>query len=162
MWNLLMARRALTIAMIVLAAGTSHAIAQGRQLTCQLSGMAIGQGSPNQRIYKTLLFNLDDSSGQLISGINGVLATTLGFSDREIVVRLRDIALTADAAPSLFGNQLYSLDASQSNFFLDRVTGNAVLSATYLSHGVVFAVGPCGQFAPQSQPVRGRFGAERD
>jgi hypothetical protein len=162
MWTLLMARRALTVAMIVLAASASHAIAKVQQISCQLSGMAIGQGSPNQRIYKTLVFNLDDSSGQLNSGINGVLATTLGFSDREIVVRLRDIALTGDAAPSLFGNALYNLDASQSNFFLDRVTGNAVLSATYLSTGVVFAVGPCGQFAPRSNLIRVPFGAERD
>jgi hypothetical protein len=157
-----MARRALIIAMVVLAASTSHAIAIGRQITCQLSGLVIVRDLSYQRINKTLLFYIDDSSGHLISGINGVLATTMGFSDREIQGRLRDIALTTDTAPSLFGNPLDSVNAGQSNFFLDRVSGNAVLSATYLSKGVVFAVGPCGQFAPQSNPVRGPYRAERD
>ena len=144
-----MARRALIIAMIVLAASVSHAIAMGRQISCQLSGLVIAQDLTYQRINKTLLFQIDDSSGQLISGVNGVLATTMGFSDREIVGRLRDVALAGAAAPSLFGNLLGSLDVSQSNFFLDRVSGDAVLSATFLSKGSVFAVGPCGQSAAQ-------------
>jgi hypothetical protein len=157
-----MARRALIVAMVVLAASTSHAIAMGRQITCQLSGLVIVQDLTYQRISKTLLLYIDDSSGQLISGVTGVMATTMGFSDREITGRLRDIALTGAAAPSLFGNLLDSLNAGQSNFFLDRVSGNAVLSATYLSKGVVFAVGPCGQLAPQSSPIRGPHEAERD
>jgi hypothetical protein len=157
-----MARRALIVAMIALAASASHAIAQGRQISCQLSGIVVVQGSTDQRIYKSLLFYLDDSGGQLISGIKGVLATTMGYSDRKVEGRLRDVALTGDAAPSLFGNLLDGLDASQSNFFLDRVSGNAFLSATFLSNGAVFAVGQCGQFAPQSKPIRGPYGAERD
>jgi len=157
-----MARRVLIIAMMVLAVSGSHAIAVGRQITCQLNGLVIVRDLTYQRINKPLLFYIDDSSGQLISGINGVLATTMGFSDRQIQGRLRDIALTAGAAPSLFGNPLDSLNASQANFFLDRVSGNAVLSATYLSKGVVFAVGPCGQIAPQSMPIRGPHRAERD
>jgi hypothetical protein len=143
-----MAWRALFIAMMVLAASASRAIAMGQQISCQLSGLVIAHDLTYQRINKTLLFQIDDSSGQLISGVNGVLATTLGFSDREIVGRLRDVALAGGAAPSLFGNLLDSLDASQSNFFLDRVSGDAVLSATFRSKGAVFAVGPCGQSAP--------------
>jgi hypothetical protein len=147
MWTLLMARRALIIAMIVLAASVSHAIAMGRQISCQLSGLVVARDLTYQRINKTLLLYIDYSGGQLMSGVNGVLATTMGFSDREIVARLSDVALTGGAGPSLFGNLLDSLNASQSNFFLDRVSGNAVLSATYRSKGVVFAVGPCGQTA---------------
>jgi hypothetical protein len=143
-----MAWRALVIAMMLLEASASHAIAMGRQIICQLSGLVVVQDLTYQRINKTLLFQIDDSSGQLISGVNGVLATTMGFSDREIVGRLRDVAVAGGAAPSLFGNRLDSLDVSQSNFFLDRVSGNAVLSATFLTKGVVFAVGPCGQSAP--------------
>jgi hypothetical protein len=142
-----MAWRALVIAMMVLEASASQAIAMGQQISCQLSGLVIAQDLTYQRINKTLLFQIDDSSGQLISGVNGVLATTMGFSDREIVGRLRDVALAGAAAPSLFGNLLDSLDVSQSNFFLDRVSGDAVLSATFLSKGAVFAVGPCGQSA---------------
>jgi hypothetical protein len=157
-----MTRRVLIIAMMVLAASASRAIAVGRQISCQLSGNVVVQGSPDLRFYKTLLFYVDDSGGQLISGVNGVLATTMGYSDRKIEGRLRDVALTGDAAPSLFGNQLDSLDASQANFFLDRVSGNAVVSATFLSKGAVFAIGPCGQFALQAQPFRGPYGAARD
>jgi hypothetical protein len=142
-----MARRALVIALMVLEASASQAIAMGQQISCQLSGLVITQDMTYQRINKTLLFQIDDSSGQLISGVNGVLATTMGFSDREIVGRLSDVAWAGGAAPSLFGNLLDSLDVSQSNFILDRVSGNAVLSATFLSKGAVFAVGPCGQSA---------------
>jgi len=128
-------------------ASASQAIAMGQQISCQLSGLVIAQDLTRQRINKTLLFQIDESRGQLISGVNGVLATTMGFSDRAIEGRLRDVALADGAAPSLFGNLLFSLDVSQSNFFLDRVSGNAVLSATFLSEGIVFAVGPCGQSA---------------
>jgi hypothetical protein len=160
MWTLVMARRTLTIAMIVLAASTSHAIATGRQINCRLGGVAIDQSLIAQRFNKTLLFDLDTSGGQLISGASGVLATTLGYSDREITARLRDVALTEGTVPSLFGNPLDSLDASQANFFVDRVSGNAVLSVTFLSKGVVFAIGPCGPMSPQSMPVRS--GGERD
>ena len=142
-----MVRRALVIAMMVLEASASQAIAMGRQISCQLSGLVIAQNLTYQRINKTLLFQIDDSSGQLISGVSGVLATTMGFSDREIVGRLRDVALAGGAAPSLFGNLLDNVDVSQSNFYLNRVSGDAVLSATFLSKGAVFAVGPCGQSA---------------
>jgi hypothetical protein len=142
-----MARRALIIAMMVLEASASQAIAMGQQISCQLSGLVIAHDLTYQRINKTLLFQIDDSSGQLISGVSGVLATTTGFSDREIVGRLSDAALAGGAAPSLFGDPLDSLDVSQSNFFLNRVSGDAVLSATFLSKGAIFAVGPCGQSA---------------
>jgi len=143
-----MVRRALIIAMMVLETSASQAIAMGQTISCQLSGLVITQDWTYQRINKTLLFQIDDSRGQLISGGNGVLATTMGFSDREIVGRLSDVALAGGVAPSLFGNLLDSLDVSQSNFILDRVRSDAVLSATFLSKGVLFAVGPCGQSAP--------------
>lgn len=158
-----MARRALVIAMMVLQASASQAIAMGQQISCQLSGLVVAQDLTYQRINKTLLFQIDDSNGQLISGVNGVLATTMGFSDREIVGRLRDVALAGGAAPSLFGNALDTLDLSQSNFFLDRLSGDAVLSATFLSKGAVFAVGPCGQSAASKTALYNfRQGRERD
>ena len=147
-----MARPLISAALLMLfsaspEASASLAFAEGQQISCRLSGLVIAQDLTHQRINKTLLFQIDETRGQLISGGNGVLATTLGFSDREIVGRLEDVALADGAAPSLFGNLLYSSDVSQSNFFLDRVSGNAVLSATFLSKGIVFAVGPCGQSA---------------
>jgi hypothetical protein len=142
-WASWMARRALIIAMIVLAASTSHAIANGQQIMCQLSGVVIFRDSPGQRVNKSFLFQIDDSGGQLISGIDGVLATTMDYQATKIEGRLRDVALTVDAAPSLFGKVLDGLNASQSNFFLDRVSGNAVLSATFLSNAAIFAIGPC-------------------
>ena len=157
-----MGRRALMIAMILLAASASQAIAIGQLVNCQLSGVVVTQGLTAQRFNRTLPFNFDDSGGQLISGINGVLATTLGYSDREIVGQLRDIALTGGAAPSLFGNPLDSLDVSQANFIVDRMSGNAFLSATFHSGGVVFAVGPCGPVVPPSMLLRRPYGAERD
>ena len=143
-----MVRRALILAMMALEASASQAIAMGQQISCQLSGMVITQDWTYQRINKTLLFQIDDSSGQFISGGNGVLAATMGFSDREIVGRLQDVVLVDGATPTLFGNLLDSFNASQSNFILNRVSGEAVLSATFLSKGVIFAVGSCGQSAP--------------
>lgn len=144
--------------MLLLTASASQAIAVGQTISCQLNGLVITHDLTYQRINKTLLFQIDDSRGQLISGVNGVLATTMGFSDREILGQLRDVALAGSAAPSLFGNQLDSLDVSQSNFVLDRVSGYAVLSATFLSKAALFAVGPCGQSA---KPQFSNFPQER-
>jgi hypothetical protein len=142
-----MAQRALVIAIIALAASASFAIAKGQHVSCKLSG-TLTDGWTDQPISKTLLFYLDDTGERLVSETNSVSAKTTLYSDTKIESQLADVTFPTIMAPSLFGILLDGPEPGQSLFTLNRVGGEAILSAKLQPKGAIFATGSCEQIAP--------------
>jgi hypothetical protein len=143
----MMAQRALVIAIIALTASASLASAKGQHISCQLSG-TFTDGWTDQQFSKTLLFYLDDTGERLVSETHSVSAKTTLYSDTKVEGQLADVTFAFIMAPSLFGNLLDGPEPGQSLFTLNRVGGEAILSAKFQPKGAIFATGSCEQIAP--------------
>jgi hypothetical protein len=143
----MMARRILIVALMSVAAANSPSIAKSQHISCQLSG-TLTDGWTDQQFSKTLLFYLDDTGERLVSESNIVSAKTTLYSDTKIEGQITDVTFPTIMAPTLFGYLLDGPEPGQSLFTLNRVGGEAMLSAKFQPKGAIFATGPCEQIAP--------------